>query len=229
MLEIFKDRATISLILMLLLLVVCNYAFVYSRGWSRWGWQLISFGGLFAIYKFAGLTLSDIGLSWDKIGTGVKYGLVAAGLALVAFLVLYFINYEFFGDSRYHQGLQAALITGLLVVPLKTVLFEEIAFRGILPALLKEFSGSFIVILIVSSLLFGLWHILSAPKADMLSIGSFSNILVIGGVFLATSIGGAVLYFLRDQSDSLVASIIVHWFVNGFTILLSSISWLQHH
>lgn len=223
-----KDKTILCLVALLVLLVICNLAFVYSKGWLRWTWQLFSFGGLFAIYKLAGLSLADIGLSRDRIGVGLKYGLVIILLISIVFIALFFFHQSVFSDKRYHQSLNKALVSALFLLPLQTVLFEELAFRGIMPALLKNFNASFWFSLVVSALLFGLWHIASAPKGNLIGVSSSSNLLIVGSVFTATASAGAVLYFLRYHSGSLFASISVHWFVNGLAIVLSSLSWLQH-
>lgn len=222
-----KEKAFLYLGLLLILLVVCNLAFVYSKGWTRWTWQLVSFGGLFAVYRFSGLSLADIGLDRTRIGTGFKYGIISIAIIFVVFMILFFINQNIFSDKRYDQGLHTALISALFIVPIQTVLFEEMAFRGIMPALLKNIDAAFWFSIIISSLLFGLWHILSAPKGNLIGVNSSSNLLIIGSVFAATTVAGALLYFLRYKSGSLVAPIMVHWFVNGLAIVLSSITWLH--
>jgi membrane protease YdiL (CAAX protease family) len=222
-----KDKAALGLVLLLVLLVVCNFAFVRSHGWTRWSWQLLSFGGLFAVYKIAGLTLSDIGLSRAKLGSGFKYAFVAIMIITVVFMLIYFLNQNVFRDPRYHQSLKVALTSALFILPIQTVLFEELAFRGVMPSLIKGLGGSLLVTVIVSALLFGLWHIASAPKGELLGKQHVSNLLIIGLTLLATSAGGAILYMLRYKSGSLVAPIAVHWFVNGLGIVLSSISWMH--
>jgi membrane protease YdiL (CAAX protease family) len=219
----------LSLGALLVLLIICNFAFVHSKDWTRWIWQLVSFGGLFAVFKFSGLGLADIGLSKLKIGAGLKYGVIAVALIFIVFMILFLINQNIFSDKRYNQGMQAALIGALIIVPIQTVLFEELAFRGLMPALLKNINAAIWFSIIISSVLFGLWHILSAPKGSLAGVSSSSNLLIIGGVFLATTAAGAFLYFLRYQSGSVIAPIMVHWFVNGFAIILTSLNWLHRH
>ncbi len=222
-----KEHPALYLAALILLLIICNLTFVYSKGWLRWTCQLFSFGGLFVIYKLAGLNLSDIGLSRDRLGPGLKYGLAVIAVVLIVFVVLYFLNQNIFSDKRYDQSLHKALISALIFLPLQTVLFEELAFRGLMPALLKNFNASFWFALIASAVLFGLWHIASAPRGSLIGINSTSNLLIVAVVFLATTTAGAVLYYLRYRSGSLVAPITVHWFVNGLAIILSSITWLH--
>lgn len=222
-----KERTILCLALLIVLLIICNFAFVFSNGWSRLGWQVFSFGGLFLVCRLAGLSLADVGLSKSQIGSGLKYGLIAIGIIAMVFAIIYFVDQNVFRDKRYDHALSTALYSALLLVPLKTVIFEELAFRGIMPALVKGIGANLLIIVVSSSLLFGLWHIASAPKSDALSVGHYSNWLIVAAIFMATSAGGAILYFLRYQSDSLIASMLVHWFVNGFAIVLASLSWLH--
>ncbi|HVO86214.1 MAG TPA: CPBP family intramembrane glutamic endopeptidase [Candidatus Binatia bacterium] len=207
------------------MLVVCNLAFARSSGWARWGWQLFGFGGLFFVYRIGGLSLGDIGLSRSRIGIGLKYALVAIAVSFVALVIAYFINQSLFRDTRYNQALGPALLASLFILPLKVVIFEELVFRGVMPALLKDLGSRPWVILVVSSILFGLWHISTTPKSGNITAGHYSNLLIVGAIFMVTSAAGAALYLLRYQSDSLVPAIAVHWFINGAAIVLASLAW----
>ena len=79
---------------------------------------------------------------------------------------------------------RVALWRVLVVIPLGTVLPEELAFRGLLLALLGRRYGVVAGILL-SSGLFGLWHVVP-------------------------SLGGALLCWLRLRSGSLLALILTH-------------------
>ena len=221
-----RRRAALCLAALIIVLTICNIVFAYSNGWARVGCQLFGFGGLLFVYKAAGLALSDIGLDKKRLTAGLKYGLTAILLIAVVLTLVFFVDQNIFKDSRYHHTVRTALAAGLLIVPVKVVIFEELAFRGLIPALLKGLGSKPWHIAVISSFLFGLWHIATAPKADNLTAGSFSNLLIIGAVVLATFGGGLILYLLRRRSDSLLASILVHWFINGSTTVLAALSWL---
>jgi len=47
-----------------------------------------------------------------------------------------------FRDARYHLDWQHALLTAFVLIPLGTVLFEEVAFRGVLWGLLRRAHGT---------------------------------------------------------------------------------------
>jgi membrane protease YdiL (CAAX protease family) len=223
--EALRGRSGVSLAVLLIILIICNIGFAYSNGWYRWGWQLFGFLGLFFVYRLSDLTIADIGLSKSRLGAGLKYALAAIIVISIALLAAYLINKKLFMDKRYDQSLKTALTAGLLILPLKVVLFEELAFRGIMPALMKDLGSKPWIILVISSVLFGLWHILTAPKSSSLTVGGHTNLLVIFGIFLATFAGGVILYLLRQHSGSLVAPIVAHWFINCSAMLLAALSW----
>jgi membrane protease YdiL (CAAX protease family) len=214
-------------VLFVVALIVFNIAFISTGGWARLAWNTLGYISLLVAYRSAGLSLHSIGLSKASIKSGLKYAGLAISVILLAMLLLFMINKTAFHDPRYHHKLSTALYSALVLLPLKTVLFEELAFRGILPAIALKIKNQRRFAIIVSSLAFGFWHVYSATK-----IGGYTALgflvpatLVIAGVFLVTSIAGYLFCELRWRSGSLIAPIAVHWFINGFGIVLVSLSW----
>ena len=119
-----------------------------------------------------------------------------------------------------------ALATALLVIPLATVIPEELAFRGLLWGLLRREHGT-TVATVVSSLLFGLWHVLPAlgggpandAVIDVVGDGALGTTLRVLGTVLFTATAGVVFCELRRRSDSLLAPILLHWAVNGVGVI----------
>jgi membrane protease YdiL (CAAX protease family) len=113
------------------------------------------------------------------------------------------------------------LVEILVSVPLGTVLLEELAFRGSLLALLRRL-GSTTRAVVVSSVLFGLWHIAPAigTAGDNSALpgtsqsGSGLAVAVVGTV-IATTIAGVVFCWLRLRSGSLVAPMLGHIATNS--------------
>ena len=110
------------------------------------------------------------GLSWDDIGlgrrhwwSGARYGGAAAGVVVGAVAVGALLpgTRAVFLDERYHNNFGAALLLALVSIPLQTVVPEELAFRGVLLATLARSWGT-AAAAVVSSALFGLWHISSS-------------------------------------------------------------------
>lgn len=218
----------IALGALLLVVIICSETFIHSSGWSRFWWSLFGYGGLLCVYKIARLSFDSIGLAPATIKSGLKYGGYVVGLIFVVFLLTFLLYDQAFQDPRYDNDIPTALFMAFVLLPLKTVLFEELTFRGLLPALLLRVKHSRWFASVVSSVLFGFWHVGSAGAIGNYSLTDSVAIpspLVIAGIVLVTTCVGIVLCELRWRSRSLVAPIIVHWFINGFAILLASLSW----
>jgi membrane protease YdiL (CAAX protease family) len=117
-------------------------------------------------------------------------------------------------------------------IPLSTVIFEEVAFRGVLWGLLEADHGV-LVATSVSSVLFGVWHILPALKlartntavrGDRDSSGTRALLTVLGTV-LFTTVAGVLFAELRRRSGSLVAPMVLHWAANGLGVLAAARVW----
>jgi uncharacterized protein len=179
------------------------------------------------------------GLSWEQLGLSrknVRAGLVWGGGAVVAVGVVYLgglllpATRTAFLDARYHLEVSDALRTAFVVIPLSTVLLEEVAFRSVLWGMLKQHMGTTRVLLVTSSL-FGLWHILPAmdfAAARGLGQGSASpaaTTAVVVGTVLFTAAGGAVAGELRRRSGSVLASAGLHWATNALGVLFGLVAW----
>jgi tRNA pseudouridine32 synthase/23S rRNA pseudouridine746 synthase len=181
------------------------------------------------------------GISWDELGlarrtwaAGARYGLTAAGLVLivVAAAAALPLTRDAFVDDRYDQGIGHGLVVALLAVPLRTVIPEELAFRGVLFAAFRRAYTTRVAI-VASSLLFGLWHVSSSLNlasenkavAGPLGTGTAGQLLGVAGAVLITTGAGVVFCWLRLRSGSLLAPIGLHWAVNGAGIIASSVVW----
>ena len=189
---------------------------------------------LLALARLAGLSWAELGLgpgTWRRglLWAAVVIGIVAVVLAAGAALP---VTREAFRDSRYQLGWADALLTAFGLIPVGTVLVEEVAFRGVLWGLLRRMRGT-VVATVASSLLFGLWHILPSMRlaADSQAIGSAvgrgrsaQEVTVLGTV-LFTAASGVVFCELRRRSGSILASAGLHWAVNGLSVLASAAVW----
>jgi membrane protease YdiL (CAAX protease family) len=219
-----NDSKIKVLVLFICSLLIFNLTFISTGGWARLAWNTLGYLILFITYKAANLNLSSIGLSKNKITSGLKFGFFVIGIIATAMLIIFFVDKTVFQDTRYRQDLLTAIYSVAVFLPLKTVLFEEITFRGILPAIALKVKDEQRFAAMLSSILFGCWHIFSASKIGNYPVGNYfviPNIFVMLGVFVATSLAGLLLYWLRVKSDSLVAPILVHWFINAFGIMLA--------
>jgi uncharacterized protein len=184
--------------------------------------------------RLAGLSWADMGLDRDSWGSGLRWAGVEIGLAAVVIAAgaALPLTRNAFRDSRYHLDLGSALLTSLVLIPVGTVLLEEVAFRGVLWGLLREAYGT-VTATVVSSLLFGLWHALpslglaSDNEAITQTIGSgrSAQVITVLGTMAFTACAGVVFCELRRRSGSVLASAGLHWAVNGLSVLGSAAVW----
>jgi membrane protease YdiL (CAAX protease family) len=184
--------------------------------------------------RTAGLSWQELGLGRQSWGPGIKVGLAAALVVAVVYSVAVAIplTRAAFRDLRYRLGLREASYMALVVIPLGTVLFEEVAFRGVLWGLLARSFGV-LSATAVSSVLFGLWHVLpamdlsrtrtSVPR-DKLA-GHRRAVISVLATIVFTTLAGIVFAELRSRSGSLVAPIGLHWATNGLGVLAAARVW----
>ncbi len=224
---VVANKEKVALGFLFFTLVVCNILFTPTAGWARLFWNFLGYICLFVAYKIAQLSLSDIGLSRKYIKNGLKYAFIIILIILAVFLLAFFVDKQAFKDPRYNHSISTAFYAVFILLPLKTVLFEEFAFRGILPATLLKIKNNRWFATIISSLAFGLWHVASSVSIGNYHIGSIviPKFIVVLIAVLFTALAGVFLCELRWRSKSLIAPILVHWFVNAAAIILAAISW----
>ena len=187
---------------------------------------------LAAIARAQRLTAADLWLARSSWPAGLRWGAVAAAVVAAAYALGYLIAplRDALPDGGSGIG-RGVLWTVLVVVPLGTVVPEELAFRGVLLALLGRRHDPRTATL-VSSALFGLWHVLASLG------GGAANATIAGAVggdaagttvrvvvtVLFTSLAGVVLCWLRLRSGSLLAPVLAHWTVNGLGVIVALIA-----
>jgi membrane protease YdiL (CAAX protease family) len=218
-------------IVALLVLNVVNNRLAPQTHYLLW-----SFGGSVGLLA---LGLLD-GNSWTDMGLGFGYlvpGLAWAGACIGAVTAVYLVGSAFkrtraaFHDERMSELTGGRLMFQALVeVPFGTVLLEEIAFRAVLFSMLVRRYGLGWGI-VVSSVLFGLWHILPSigtheqnpALGSVVGSGLRGNILAVGLSVLTTTLAGVLFSGLRLVSGSVLAPMGFHWATNG---LGYGFSWL---
>ncbi|MFE2166451.1 CPBP family intramembrane glutamic endopeptidase [Streptomyces sp. NPDC059447] len=181
---------------------------------------------LLGVLRWAGGTRADAGLAPGTLARGARWGLALAGLVAVVYLAGALLppTRALFEDRRY-EGMSAGglLLRVLVTVPVGTVLVEEVAFRGVLYGLVDRVRGA-VWATAVSSLLFGLWHVLpslhlATAKPALTSVFGDSAAgagLAVAGAVLFTAAAGVLFCELRRRSGSLLAPMGLHWAVNAF-------------
>jgi uncharacterized protein len=117
---------------------------------------------LLVIARVQGLTAADLGLARSTWPAGLRWGTAGATLVGAAYALAYLITpvRQALPESDGEIG-RAALWAVLVAIPLGTVVPEELAFRGLLLALLGRRYG-LLAGTLLSSGLFGLWHIVAS-------------------------------------------------------------------
>jgi membrane protease YdiL (CAAX protease family) len=188
---------------------------------------------LLVVGRAAGLSWEAMGLGRDALARGALWGGVGAALVGTCYAVALAVPsaHRFFCDTRYRLGPGSALYEAFVAIPLGTVVFEEVAFRGVLWGLLEEEYGA-VGTTAASSVLFGLWHVL--PALDMARTnaslpgkpgGTKATTLAVLGTVAFTTVAGIVFAELRRRTGSLLAPILLHWATNGLGVLAAARVW----
>lgn len=167
----------------------------------------------------ADATTGELGLRGADVGSGLRWGggafvVIAASLLVFGLLAP---GSSLLADDRADIGLGSLLVRALVVIPLGTVLLEELAFRGLLLALLQRVTSSTRAVL-GASLLFGLWHIPVAWNSS-----TTARMLSVGGTVVATTVAGLGFCWLRLRSRSIVAPVLAHLATNSVAL---TVAWM---
>ena len=179
-------------------------------------------GGLAVVAAASDLDADDLGLAKRKWGAGLRWAGAAAGVVAVGYGLAALLPATRNLTAESTISWQSAVLHALVIIPLATVIPEEFAFRGVLFGLLRRESGRRVAT-VVSSALFGLWHVLPAlgggaandSAVGILGDSTAGTVLRVVGTVIFTGLGGVVLCELRSRSGSLLAPIGLHWAING--------------
>jgi membrane protease YdiL (CAAX protease family) len=188
---------------------------------------------LLILVRSRGLGWAELGLSREHWKSGAGYAVAAIGLvaSVIAVGALLPWTRPMFMNDHY-ATLSGALIASMIIIPLQTVIPEELAFRGVLHGALNRAWG-FRGVAAAGSLLFGLWHVATSLGLTSSNIG-FTRLFgggvvgTVAGVVLAviaTGVAGFVFTWLRRRSGSLLAPIALHWSLNGMGAVAAALVW----
>ena len=226
-------RVYVDIGVVVVVLAIANLIAHFTTPWANIATVPAVAIGLLLMVRARGLGWTELGLGREHWRSGARYALAAVGLVLtviVAGALLPWTRPMFLND--HYATLSGALVASMIIIPLQTVIPEELAFRGVLHGALDRAWG-FRGVAAGGSLLFGLWHIASSMGLTSGNVG-FTHVLG-GGVFgmlagivlavLATAAAGFVFTWLRRRSGSLIAPIALHWSLNGMGALAAALVW----
>lgn len=180
----------------------------------------------------SGLGSRSLGLHRTHARPGLKAAAWCVGITAAVLTIALLIpqTAQFFQDNRYADVSDVAM-AALILIPLTTVIPEELAFRGVLDGALQEHlgeRGSYLV----GAIAFGAWHVLTtgaltsgnAGLTAFLGTGLLSQALSVLGVVVATSIAGLGFIWLRRRTGSLLAPMGMHWALNALAAIATRVA-----
>jgi membrane protease YdiL (CAAX protease family) len=226
-------RVYVDIGVVVVVLAIANLIAHFTTAWANIATVPAVAIGLLLMVRARGLGWTELGLGREHWRSGARYAAAAVGLVVTVIAVgalLPWTRPMFLNDQ--YATLSGALVASMIIIPLQTVIPEELAFRGVLHGALDRAWG-FRGVAAAGSLLFGLWHIATSLGLTSGNVG-FTRILG-GGVFgmlagivlavLATAAAGFVFTWLRRRSGSLIAPIALHWSLNGMGALAAAVVW----
>lgn len=228
-----RFRMHLDIAVVVLVLVLTNVVAHFTTAWAGIGTVPVAAVGLVILMRCSGLGWADLGLGRENWKSGLGYAVAAVAVValVIAVGVALPVTRPMFLNNRY-ATVSGAMIASMVVIPLQTVIPEELAFRGVLHGALHRAWG-FRGVALAGSLLFGLWHVatsLGLTRSNvgltrLLGGGSLGMAAGVTGAVLATGAAGFVFSWLRRRSGSLIAPIALHWSLNGLGALAAALVW----
>ena len=231
--QLDRFRIYVDIAVVVAVLVLANLVAHFTTAWASIATVPAAAVGLVFLIRRRGLDWAELGLGREHWKSGMGYALAAVALvvSVIAVGVLLPMTRPMFLNNHY-ATVSGALIASMVIIPLQTVIPEELVFRGVLHGALDRAWG-FRGVALAGSLLFGLWHIATSLGLTSNNVG-FTRLFgggvvgMLAGVtlaVLATGAAGFVFSWLRRRSGSLIAPIALHWSLNGTGALAAALVW----
>ncbi|OBK23389.1 abortive infection protein [Mycobacterium asiaticum] len=231
--QLDRFRIHVDIAVVVAVLILTNFVAHFTTPWASIATVPAAAVGLVALLRWRGLDWAELGLGREHWKSGMGYALAAVAIVVtvIGVGVLLPMTRPMFLNNHY-ATISGALIASMVIIPLQTVIPEELAFRGVLHGTLNRAWG-FRGVALAGSLLFGLWHVATSLGLTSNNVG-FTRLFG-GGIFgmmagvtlavLATGAAGFVFSWLRRRSGSLIAPIALHWSLNGVGALAAAVVW----
>jgi len=180
-----------------------------------------------AVAHALGAERDELGLDPSRFVPGVKLGLVASALPVLGVAAATVIPAlePVLADPRADHDSRARLGYRLaLDIPVGTAVYEELVFRSALLGLARRrFSPP--VAIAISSVLFGLWHVLPAleDRNHNEVAQRYPLVATVAPTVLSTAAAGAWFSVLRLRSGHVVAPMIAHAAVNAAGLVAATL------
>lgn len=187
-----RFRIYVDIAVVVLVLVLTNLIAHFTTPWASIATVPAAAVGLVILVRSRGLGWAELGLSRQHWKSGLVYALAAVALvvAVISVGVLLPITRPMFMNHHY-ATISGAVIASMVMIPLQTVIPEELAFRGVLHGALNRAWG-FRGVAVAGSVLFGLWHIATSLGLTSSNVG-FTRLFGGGIIGLVAGVMLAVL------------------------------------
>jgi uncharacterized protein len=223
-------RVTATVVALVLLVSATTLVNLVLPGWAYPVCGLVVAGALVAVARWSGLGPRAIGFDRRLLGRAAVFGLAGLGLIGLAFGVAVAVPglRDLFRDGRVDTSTVDTLLWVTLVrIPVGTVLLEEVAFRGVLPALLGAAGDRWRWRpVLLTAALFGLWHAfpslaLTQNAAVAAAVAGVPLAVVSVLAMLGAAVAGVVLHWWRHTGGGLLAPMLVHLATNSGGVLVA--------
>jgi uncharacterized protein len=167
----------------------------------------------------SGLTADDLGLGRERLGAGLRWAAVPSGALAAGWIIVAAVpaTRPALADQRITRLTWPEVAYQVTVrIPVGTVLWEEVAFRGVLQAFLRRVLPA-PAALAVTAAVFGIWHVRPTVEALRINQLTASRRAAAGSVaatVAGTAAAGLLLSWLRERSGSLAAPVLLHLSAN---------------
>jgi membrane protease YdiL (CAAX protease family) len=184
---------------------------------------------LLAAARLDRLAWADVGLARHRLPHGLRWGGPFVGAVAGGYAVALAVPAlrPVLADARI-VGLDGGQLAYqvLVRIPLGTVLWEEVAFRGVLLAALARVVSPRAATAAAATV-FGIWHVrptLEALAANDLARGPVERALAVLLACLGTGAAGVLFAWLRLRSGSLMAPVLLHLATNALGTLAGAVA-----
>src|SRR3981189_42906 len=152
-------RIYVDIGVVVVVLALTNLIAHFTTPWANVATVPAAAIGLLLLVRSRGLGWSELGLGREHWRSGAGYALAAVGLvgSVIAIGALLPWTRPMFMNDHY-ATMSGALLASMIIIPLQTVIPEELAFRGVLHGA-RDRAWGLRGVAAAGSLLFGMWHI----------------------------------------------------------------------